>query len=149
MSDSQASSQAEFEAVVADFKTKMQQLGVSITPEMFGIVVPTSAGVGHSGHRTTIADDTGSVYTHQFAQNSFHTGGEHLQGAAWNGAPERRKNEFEKVPGDIPIEKFPYGEPEADWSNWSSRFEKAVKAATNAYDTKRVEELCLVWISLK
>ena len=56
---------------------------------------------------------------------------------------------FERVTGDIPIEKFPYGKPEADWTEWSRRFERAVQAATNAFGRDRLEELCLIWIALK
>ena len=61
----------------------------------------------------------------------------------------RSKNEFERVTGDVPIDKFPYGTPGADWGQWSQRFEIAVQAATNAYGRERLEELCLLWIPLK
>ena len=56
---------------------------------------------------------------------------------------------FERVTGDIPIEKFPYGKPKADWTKWSRRFDRAVQAATNAFGRDRLEELCLIWIALK
>ena len=56
---------------------------------------------------------------------------------------------FERVVGDIPVEKFPYGTPNADWGQWSVRFERAVQVATNAHGQSRLEELYLLWISLK
>ena len=59
------------------------------------------------------------------------------------------RSTYEKVTQDIPIQKFAYGTPGADWCDWSRRFEIAVQAATNANGRDRLEELCLIWISLK
>ena len=59
------------------------------------------------------------------------------------------RSHFERVTGDIPVEKFPYGTQDADWSQWSDRFETAVKVATNASGQDRLNELCLMWIPLK
>ena len=61
----------------------------------------------------------------------------------------RSKNEFERVTGEIPIDKFNYGSLKADWMDWSQRFENAVQVSTNAHGRKRLEELCLMWIPLK
>ena len=61
----------------------------------------------------------------------------------------RSKNEFERVAGDIPIDPFPYGKPEADWLQWSDQFVRAVKVATNAQSQERLDELCLLWLPLK
>ena len=56
---------------------------------------------------------------------------------------------FERVSGELPVDKFPYGTADADWEQWVRRFEKAVKVATNAATPERLEELCLLWIPLK
>ena len=60
-----------------------------------------------------------------------------------------RNGHYEKVPSDIPIEKFPFGKTGADWNEWCKRFEVAVQAATNAKDRDRLFELCVMWVSLK
>ena len=56
---------------------------------------------------------------------------------------------FEKVVGDIPVDQFQYGSPDADWIQWVEHFERAVQVATNALGQARLEELCLLWVSLK
>ena len=56
---------------------------------------------------------------------------------------------FEKIPTDIPIHKFPYGEPGADLREYASRFRRAVKTVTNALTEERTDELCLMWFPLK
>ena len=61
----------------------------------------------------------------------------------------RSKNEFERVTGKIPIDKFMYGTEDGNWPDWVTRFEGAVKLATNAFGKDRLEELCLEWIPLK
>lgn len=63
------------------------------------------------------------------------------------GATGRSGGVFEETPQNIPIEAFEYGED--DWDDWSENFESAVEAATNAQGRDRIEELCLLWISLK
>ena len=59
------------------------------------------------------------------------------------------RNTYERVPEKIPIDKFKYGTPGADWSQWSLLFVQAVQAATNAKGRDRLEQLCLLWIPLK
>ena len=73
----------------------------------------------------------------------------HLSNSAPSSPMRGGRSMFERVTGDIPIEKFPYGKPEADWTKWSRRFDRAVQAATNAFSRDRLEELCLIWIALK
>ena len=47
------------------------------------------------------------------------------------------------------MDQFQYGSPDADWIQWVERFERAVQVATNALGQARLEELCLLWVSLK
>ena len=62
------------------------------------------------------------------------------RGASW---------QFEKIPMDIPIQKFPYGKPGADLREYATRFRRAVKTVTNALTEERTDELCLMWFPLK
>ena len=62
------------------------------------------------------------------------------RGASWH---------FEKIPMDIPIQKFPYGKPGADLREYATRFRRAVKTVTNALTEERTDELCLMWFPLK
>ena len=55
----------------------------------------------------------------------------------------------EKIPTDIPIQKFPYGKPGADLRDYAKRFRRAVKTVTNAATEERTDELCLMWLPLK
>ena len=66
------------------------------------------------------------------------------------GASARRPSlHYEKVPTDIPIQKFPYGKPGADLREYATRFRRAVKTVTNAATEERTDELCLNWFPLK
>ena len=56
---------------------------------------------------------------------------------------------YEKIPTDIPIQKFPYGKPGADLREYAKRFRRAVKTVTNAATEERLDELCLSWFPLK
>ena len=56
---------------------------------------------------------------------------------------------YEKIPTDIPIQKFPYGKPGADLREYAKRFRRAVKTVTNAATEERLDELCLLWFPLK
>ena len=56
---------------------------------------------------------------------------------------------YEKIPTDIPIQKFPYGKPGADLREYAKRFRRAVKTVTNAATEERLDELCLMWFPLK
>ena len=84
---------------------------------------------------------------HALQDSLVPTGG--VSGASQNLQQGTGSQQFEKVVGDIPVEKFPYGTPNADWGQWSVRFERAVQVATNAHGQSRLEELYLLWISLK
>ena len=87
------------------------------------------------------------------AFNAFGQNAPPFQGNMWgshnaHSTPGPRV-QFERVTGKLPVDKFPYGTPEADWAQWCERFEKAVQVATNANGRDRLEELCLTWIPLK
>ena len=93
----------------------------------------------------------------QAAFNAFSQNVPPFQGNRWGsssapstpGGSSGARAQFERVTGELPIDKFPYGTPEADWVQWCERFEKAVQVATNAHGQDRLEELCLTWIPLK
>ena len=59
------------------------------------------------------------------------------------------RSTFERVTGEIPIDKYEYGSAEANWSDWVLGFEKAVQVATNAANRDCLEQLCLQWLPLK
>ena len=61
----------------------------------------------------------------------------------------RANTRYEKIPTDIPIAKYAYGKPGADWREYAKRFKRAVKTVTNALTEERLDELCLLWIQLK
>ena len=61
----------------------------------------------------------------------------------------RANTHYEKIPTDIPIAKYAYGKPGADWREYAKRFRRAIKTVTNALTDERLDELCLLWIQLK
>lgn len=112
-------------------------------------------GVTASGTNTGTDPDALQAGWNAFMQNGSTSQGNMFSHASQS-APNtplrpgyRSKNEFERVTGDVPVDKFPYGTTDANWLDWSLRFEKAVQVSTNAYGRDRLEELCLQWISLK
>ena len=92
-----------------------------------------------------------SAFSQNCPPNHGNRWGGHSRGRGGRGGHSHGGGDqhFERVSGELPIEKFPYGTPDADWGEWVLRFEKAVQVATNAADRARLEELCLMWISLK
>ena len=59
------------------------------------------------------------------------------------------RSPYEEVADNIPIGKFPYGQPGANFKQWVERFEGAVRMGTNCQTPQRLQELCLDWIGLK
>ena len=128
-----AKSQAQlFEELCQEFQSKATEIGVSLSVnDARGLLAaPQSAqNPSEDGTSGVVVGDENSTYP-------FRSG-------------FRSKNEFERVTGNIPIDNFPYGKPEADWPLWSAQFERAVKMATNAHGKDRLSELCLLWLPLK
>ena len=114
-----------------------------------------AGGISGSGIVSSLAGTAPSNL--QTAFNVFGQNCPPFQGNMWGsrsapstpGASSGARAMFERVTGELPIDKFPYGTPEADWVQWCERFEKAVQVATNAHGQDRLEELCLTWIPLK
>ena len=128
----------------------------SATATRHGVVVPPALQAALSAPSTPGGRGTLNESAIREGNAAFDTNAPQNFGNRWaDGASgparlnPRSRNEFERVTGDIPIEKFPYGTPGADWGQWSQRFEIAVQASTNAYGRERLEELCLLWIPLK
>ena len=125
----------DWENLVRHFRQKAREMGKEVPLELFtptGMAyLPPPELWGAEGD----IDARGNVYGHQRSSSST--------------SAISRHNHFGRIAGDIPIEKFPYGKPEADWPEWCRRFELAVQTATNARDRARLNELCLLWISLK
>ena len=126
---------ATLDTLLQEFQAKAASMGLTLPPGMLSL--PTATPPSATG--STLAGTTSDSHSHLSvsAPTTPHRSG------------FRCKNEFERVTGDIPIEKFKYGAEDADWMSWSLRFERAVQAATNAYGRDRLEELCLIWIPLK
>ena len=134
---------ASLDTLVQEFQAKAAAMGLNPPAGIFSLASNQAPPPSSNPNSDTSAGANQNLGAGNFAGSSF-------------SAPTtpqrpgfRSKNEFERVTGDIPIEKFEYGKEEADWVDWSLRFERAVQAATNAYGRDRLEELCLMWIPLK
>ena len=134
---------ASLDTLVQEFQAKAAAMGLNPPAGIFSLASNQAPPPSSNPNSDTSAGANQNLGAGNFAGSSF-------------SAPTtpqrpgfRSKNEFERVTGDIPIEKFEYGKEEADWQDWSLRFERAVQAATNAYGRDRLEELCLMWIPLK
>ena len=142
----------------ADFETQAQQQGLTLpTGGLASLINTAPPSVGSSASVANLQAGFGQFNQNAppFAGNAWGTAGAAI-GPLSLSAPNtparsgfRSRNEFERVTGDIPIEKFSYGTANANWIDWASRFEKAVQVATNAHGRDRLEEICLLWISLK
>ena len=164
-----AGSDAAWQALLAEMQARAAQMGRQLPADLLNPAPGLAPGLapaqdqGQNGGPAPMDVNGVMQATAAFNANAGQPHGQGFPGfgTQQHGAPSRtnshhssqpaprQRNEFERVTGDIPIEKFPYGEPGADWSDWAVRFEKAVKAATNAYGQVRLGELCLMWISLK
>ena len=131
---------ADWTDLVRQFRDKAGQMGMEVPLGFFtptGMIAPPAPAV-QQGNLPAGAEAAGDPpHLHVFNNSAPAT--------PRRGGP----NHYERVASDIPIEKFPYGKPGADWQEWCRRFEIAVQAATNAADRDRLNDLCLMWISLK
>ena len=146
----QAQKEQYWKQLVQEFQQKAQELGQTIPPQMAAAV--NGAGNGTVQQSTLTADDVRRA-NDAFLQQTG-PGENQYAGTSRHSAPSTpgrgsSRSTYERITQDIPIQKFAYGTPGADWSEWSKRFEVAVQAATNAQGKDRLEELCLVWIALK
>ena len=138
------------EELISEFSATATRHGVVVPPALQAALSAPSTP-GRQGALDESAIREGNAAFNNNAPPNFEnrwagaTGGQ----ASQHRPGPRSKNEFERVTGDVPIDKFPYGTPGADWGQWSQRFEIAVQAATNAYGRERLGELCLLWIPLK
>ena len=121
--------------LMADIQAKATAMGVSLPAEILELSAPAPAGDGTESVSRTEGHDPNDG-------DPFSS----LLGAVGD---TRRREPYERVPGDIPIEKFNYGSDEEDWPGWVSRYEEAVAATTNAQGEDRLEQLYLKWISIK
>ena len=141
---------AQQQAVYDDFlrrcQSEAQTLGIPFDPAQMGQAMaagPTAA-------------DQNAMDAFQAGFRAFMQNCPPSQGNMWGSNPStpsrggaRGQGTFERVSGELPVDKFPYGTAEADWEQWLGRFERAVKVATNATTQSRLEELYLMWIPLK
>ena len=132
-----AEQQAAYEDLMRRFQSEAEAIGVIFPPSQWGFQPNPDA----------LQSDS-NAFQHNYSAPQGSVGG------AMGGDPSTTlesgfEEHFEKVCGDIPIDKFAYGTADADWAQWSDRFEKAVQVATNACGRARLEELCLTWVSLK
>ena len=146
------------QAAVADFfrrfQAEAQTLGVHLPFTQQNIpqaLTGAAGGVGGAGGVSGTSGVGGPPPYNFHACNPFQGNFGALNGTSGthNSVSAGPRAHFERVTGELPIDKFPYGTPDADWTQWCERFEKAVQVATNAFGQARLHELCLIWIPLK
>ena len=139
--------QEQWSALVADFQEKARILGKQIPLNILATLTNEANGNPVPSSEDVRMDDNDDDLQQNPSRGLNFVGHEDWQSTS--STTRSNRTSFEKVTHDIPIEKFPFGVPGADWTEWSMRFELAVQAATNAQGRDRLEALCLLWISLK
>ena len=137
-------------ALLKEFREKATLLG---KPDPTAQSAPAANNGQADNGQANNGQSQGNRANDTFLRNSGGGGGFRfpgpLNGSHVTSPTGSMRSNYEKVPHNIPIQKFPYGTPGANFKQWVNRFEGAVQVGTNCRGDDRLHELCLQWIPFK